>query len=364
MLIFEGINMRENFSQDTIAKLAARAGYVCSFPGCHIPTSGPSLESATQTANTGNAAHICAASQGKGARRRLDISKFDKSLLSDYSNGIWMCETHAKTIDTDEVRFTVEMLNRWRELAELRAHLQQTIKSPLCDFLHKGNEVPLAQVNRSFMQNDLAAINEICDAVEFSYIYDVWGKDVGIAIRDIAGELLINAFRHGGATEFKIDINSDRVLITSDDRPFSFEQLLTDPQCHGGQQAAASLMKRGDRLVTAYRRENNSNILEITFITSQEQIIKSNSCAISFTDFFSDLSRRSELPDVYISCETIYIVVPSGFHIIPSTGLEMGRHLKELAQTGKKMVLICSRTSEDVISKLESFVPGLEVRQI
>lgn len=170
--------MREDFSQDTIDSLKARAGYACSFPGCHAPTSGPSQESATKTANTGVAAHICAASQGKGARRRLDLSKFSKSLLSDYSNGIWMCETHAKLIDTDEVRFTVEMLSRWRELAELRASLGQQTGRSVQVHLHEGHEVPLAIVERSVTGVSTDVMNDLCDAVLDSCIVDVWGKDI------------------------------------------------------------------------------------------------------------------------------------------------------------------------------------------
>jgi len=227
--------MREDFSPETIQSLKARAGHDCSFPDCHAPTSGPSQESDIKTATTGVAAHICAASQGKGARRRLDLSKFDKSQLSSYSNGIWMCETHAKLIDTDEVRFTADMLRRWRELAELRASLSQETGRTVQVHLRRGNEVPLAVVERSVTQVDVNVINEICDAVLDSCIVDVWGKDIGYAVRDLVAELMVNAFMHGRASQFKLDINLNRILVRSDDRPFSFGELLADIQGRGGQ---------------------------------------------------------------------------------------------------------------------------------
>ncbi|MCX8956760.1 hypothetical protein [Erwinia psidii] len=358
--------MREEFSEDTKERLKNRAGNACSFPGCHIPTSGPSLESAIQTANTGVAAHICSASQGPGARRRLDISKFDRRLLSDYRNGIWMCQLHAKMIDTDEVRYTVEMLNHWRELAELRAHLKQATNSqyPLPLHLRQGNEIPLAKIIRSTTENSHSALATISSAVEDSCIYDVWGKALGMAVRDLACELLKNAFEHGNATKFEIDIGLDRVRIKSDDSPFSFSQLLSHSQGRGGQVAAAGLAEVDHQLITSYRRVDGSNVLEITFITSQEQVLKSNHCSVSFDDFSRGFSRDNELPDIYISCETIYIVIPQGTTFIPSIAFGVVRQLQQLEMTGKKFIFIGSGISDSVVAILKNAFPDIQVKQV
>ncbi len=51
---------RDEFSAGTKRNLAARAGHVCSFPGCNRPTSGPSAEAAAAV-NLGEACHISAA---------------------------------------------------------------------------------------------------------------------------------------------------------------------------------------------------------------------------------------------------------------------------------------------------------------
>lgn len=356
--------MRENFSHDTIERLKARAGYACSFPDCHAPTSGPSHESASQTANTGVAAHIHAASQGKGARRRLDLSNFPKSLLSDYSNGIWMCETHAKLIDTDEVRFTSEMLSRWRELAELRALLGQQTGRTVQVHLRNGHEVPLAVVKKSVTRNDNDVMNDMCDAVLDSCIVDVWGKDIGHAVRDIVAELMDNAFRHGDARVFELDINLNRVRVRSDDGPYSFGQLLSHTQRHGGQQAAASLMKLNDRLLTSYRREDGYNILDIEFVTSSEQVLRTTVCSVDYSDFVVTLGSLHQLPALYTDCETIYIVLSPRQHLIPSIARNLSIHLQNLAAKQKRIVLIGSAISEGVVLTLKSAFPNMQIMQV
>jgi hypothetical protein len=329
-----------------------------------VPTSGPSQESQTKTSSTGVAAHICAASQGKGARRRLDLSKFDRSKLSDYSNGIWMCATHAKLIDTDELRFTSTMLARWRELAELRATLSHEVGRPVEVHLRNGNEVPLAVVQKSVADGSSDVVNSVCDAVLDSCIVDVWGKQIGYAVRDVVGELLANAFLHGGATEFRLDIDLNFVRIRSNDGPYSFGQLVADERRRGGQQAAAALTKLNGQLITSYRREGEHNVLEIAFITSADQVLRTTACSIDYGDFATTLELRDELPAMYTSCETIYIVLGERQHLVPSAARHLSDRLKQLASTGKRIVVVGSHISEGVVHTLESAFPHLQVMEI
>jgi hypothetical protein len=54
--------MREaDFSAAIIRKLAERAAYICSNPGCNRITVGPSKADPNKSAKTGVAAHICSA---------------------------------------------------------------------------------------------------------------------------------------------------------------------------------------------------------------------------------------------------------------------------------------------------------------
>ncbi len=110
---------RDDFPEKVKRAMAARAGYVCSFPGCIQPTSGPSDESPSASVNVGEACHIKAAASGPGARR-IDPS-MTSSERKSIDNGIWMCRNHAKLIDSDEARHTVEQLRKWRREAEARA---------------------------------------------------------------------------------------------------------------------------------------------------------------------------------------------------------------------------------------------------
>lgn len=275
-----------------------------------------------------------------------------------------MCSTHAKLIDTDEVRFTVEMLHRWRELAELRASLSHAMGRSIQLELRRGREVPLAEVKRSISQRNDHTLNDICTAVLDSCIVDVWGRDLGLAVRDLVGELVNNAFLHGGASHFKLDIDQNRVLIESNDAPYSFGQLRDDSKRRGGQQAAESLMRLSDRLITSYRREANSNVLEIAFITTCAQVLRATTCSIEHSDFVMALEGEGQLPTVYSSCETIYVVLPPGSHFIPSAARNLSERLKALADANKRVVLIGSDISEGVIYTLKGVFPDIQVVQV
>jgi hypothetical protein len=104
-----------DFRQDTLRRLAARAGHRCSI--CATPTSGPSFEANDATSNIGEAAHIRAARAGG---RRYDPQMTDAERM-DIENGIWLCASHARLIDRDEVTWDVAALRRAKADAEVRA---------------------------------------------------------------------------------------------------------------------------------------------------------------------------------------------------------------------------------------------------
>ena len=72
--------------------------------------------------NIGVAAHITAAASG-GPRFDPQLSPDQRSAAA---NGIWLCQSCAKLIDSDETQFTRTLLSDWRSSAEKRAknHLQ------------------------------------------------------------------------------------------------------------------------------------------------------------------------------------------------------------------------------------------------
>lgn len=104
---------RDDFSKNIIEILAKRVTYCCSNPNCRKPTAGPN-ENKNKYTNIGVAAHIKAAAPG-GPRYDVNMTQEERS---DITNGIWLCQSCSKLIDTDEIKYTVEMLYEWKEIAE------------------------------------------------------------------------------------------------------------------------------------------------------------------------------------------------------------------------------------------------------
>jgi hypothetical protein len=118
---------RDDFSSETTRRLAHRAGFYCAFQPCGAHTAGPSDEGPEAISNVGVACHIAAASPGG---RRFDATMTPEERRS-IENGIWMCQTHAKRIDDDEVTFTVVLLKEWKRLAEERARAMVGVQTAL-----------------------------------------------------------------------------------------------------------------------------------------------------------------------------------------------------------------------------------------
>lgn len=108
--------MRDDFTEKTKQLIGTKVSYLCSKPDCQKPTVGAN-SNGDGIMNVGVASHITAAAVG-GPR-------YDTSLTNDQrrheSNGIWLCQTHGKLIDSDPAHFTVETVRGWKELAERRS---------------------------------------------------------------------------------------------------------------------------------------------------------------------------------------------------------------------------------------------------
>lgn len=106
---------RDEFPGSVRTVLGNRAGGVCSNPVCGCPTGGPHSDP-TKSLNIGVAAHIAAASPG-GPRFDANMSPQERSGIE---NGIWLCQSCAKLVDSDAQRFSVETLRRWKISAEAK----------------------------------------------------------------------------------------------------------------------------------------------------------------------------------------------------------------------------------------------------
>jgi hypothetical protein len=108
---------RIEFSDETKRVIAARAGYVCSFPGCSAPTVGPGPES-HQATNLGVAAHIYSAAAG-GPRGHGDLAS---EQINHPNNGLWLCANHHREIDANHGRrYPPQVLLSFKGLREAQA---------------------------------------------------------------------------------------------------------------------------------------------------------------------------------------------------------------------------------------------------
>jgi hypothetical protein len=108
-----------HFSQAVCDRIALRSGFRCAKPGCRVLTVGPAL-AGDQSLSIGVAAHISAASPG-GARYRPDLTPAQTHAAT---NGIWLCQTHAKEIDNDPNVYSEALLRHWKAAAEQLAALE------------------------------------------------------------------------------------------------------------------------------------------------------------------------------------------------------------------------------------------------
>lgn len=104
---------RDEFPSSVRHLLGRRVGMKCSNPDCRRATTGPH-EWPDKAVSIGVAAHITGAAPG-GPRYDSALSVNARRAIG---NGIWLCQTCAKLIDSDEARYTSARLRQWRQESE------------------------------------------------------------------------------------------------------------------------------------------------------------------------------------------------------------------------------------------------------
>ncbi|MDE5698538.1 MAG: hypothetical protein K2I96_14200 [Lachnospiraceae bacterium] len=107
---------RDDFTRKTIEIMAKRVGCRCCNPEGRILPCGSAVSEESYV-NIGVAVHIAAAVSG-GKRYRAEMTMQERSSID---NGLWLCQDCAKVIDSNEKKYTAELLKGWKQSAELEA---------------------------------------------------------------------------------------------------------------------------------------------------------------------------------------------------------------------------------------------------
>lgn len=356
------------FSAATIETLEARAGYRCSYPGCGRKTGGPSRESSSAVSKSGMACHIVARAKSGSARRVVPGAT--PAQKSHISNGIWMCYTHGKLIDTDEFTYTIDQLKKWRDLAEAVAlfeHSTGTYPNPddvqafglgLADAVLTLS-IPHADENRS------VAHLLVEGGVSLS-----WGERVSDAIRDFCIEYARNARDYGGAGVVAIEVKDNVVKLKDDGAFFDLWTLPSRPDASNGTLALNVLLDEfQSEVVVSSGRDGSSNYVTITLIDE----VNKNPCVvpcaarIELRSFLGSCST-SDLHDVSSrleNCTSAVIILPD-FLVGSDLAFFSSRSspFVELLRRGVRLTLIAPGMSEWVLPKLQQQFPTARVVRI
>lgn len=343
---------RDDFTPDTKESLAARAGYRCSFPGCRALTIGPSSEAPDAMSSVGMACHISAASAGPGARRyHPDMSPEDRRSIG---NGIWMCYTHGKLIDTDETRFTIPQLEKWREIAEVRARAQVERAASRRLLLFDLDLAPSDfHVRAGGTENRI-----IGEALQDAGVGEIWGREEMHVVRDCVVELVRNALTHGRATAVNVSIEGRCIRMTEDGDPFDPWTLYARGSESGGVLAVKHLLDAyRDNIVLSSSRLGDRNQVIISLARSAEDVRNATPCHLEFR--WSDLTEDAPPMSIEKGCHAVYVILPP--FISPSDAISVSRRLHWLREDGRPVIFIAEHTSKVVRDRMERLFPGARV---
>ena len=221
--------MNGKFTAKTKDRLADKAGNVCSAPWCDRSTSASSESRASGVSVTAEAAHI------RG--RTQDAARWDKSMDDDQrahiSNGIHLCEDHAKLIDNDEALYTPELLEQWKQRQITLAREAQKVgwAAARVDGL-----IPHAREWAVSPTQDVSAkgVHDFVRAVGASA---AWDPDAAKDVATLVIEIALNASRHAGATRIALRSGTQSISLSYDESavPFGLHEWRSVTNGNGGQ---------------------------------------------------------------------------------------------------------------------------------
>lgn len=142
---------RDDFTPATRRAIERQARGHCSNPVCRRLTSARTSDGLGEI-SVGVASHICAAAPG-GPRYDASMTPQERSSAE---NGIWLCDVHARAVDSKDSKFTVEELHRWKQLTNADAWRSVMENVPYGPVITRASEDALVRLRRA-AEADLAA---------------------------------------------------------------------------------------------------------------------------------------------------------------------------------------------------------------
>lgn len=342
-----------DFSRPTITALEKRVANRCSFPECTASTSGPSAESDSSVSNTGTACHIYAASDGPAARR---VKKISTDELKHINNGIWMCGSHGRLIDSDECTYTPDNLKDWRRIAERRASLMQALGAEGLR-IHLKEEA-LASINMHTTDFDIT--NKAQQFILESCISTLWGKNASNELRNFIIEMARNSFHHGNAKKFIISSSGHTITMRSDGDLFSTSDLASSKVGRGGQQALHELNELPENIIVSHKVSEGDNQISVTLLDNANVISSDHPCSVNLAIGGYDKTVAIRKLDQLTACDTIYVFMPS-YCISYSDIFNWKGELETRAAAGQKICLVIQEHSNSLIRMIRKEMPNLDV---
>ncbi|QDQ87086.1 hypothetical protein FMZ60_05445 [Alcaligenaceae bacterium SJ-26] len=301
--------MRKDFAQKDKVKLAQRCGYICSYPSCEAVTIAPSEEGDNKTSSIGMACHIYSASDGTNAKR-INTEMTDEQ-LSDISNGIWMCYTHGKLIDTDEVRFTADLLKEWKRINEsIASFRQETGLGYQAAFKNISlNKLVENEVN---LPKEFAINRLVGEALHDSCLSVSWGSEITETIRDFLVEHIRNAYSHGDSDGCTLKINACEIIVIDNGTEFDVRSLYNAETGQGGTLSIRRLLDHyGEKIFLSSYRLEEENILKISLPKTSKSITSSTPCVVNFD--MNSLHQGNYSYHLNEFCNEVFIILPEYF---------------------------------------------------
>lgn len=282
---------RDDFPPAIVKRLAERVAHLCSAPTCRAPTVGPSPTRSSGVSQVGVAAHITAASD-EGPRFDAKISGEERA---SYSNGIWLCATHAKMIDDDTDRFTIALLKSWKAKAEAEA--SKSLGRPK---YYDSRRLAPHQIT-------VPAKEKLRDVVS-NFMSDVgirsWGEQCASIMQNLTYELALNHLTHSRRpTPVRIESSDWGIQIVATGRSFSMSHLLNAQNGRGGQAALNAIRKYYQgTLILHYYYHQGKNIWDI-----RNMLIEGNlgPCSIDIRDVKKGAGQA--YPERLADCDEVHI---------------------------------------------------------